>query len=116
MTKVVFYEKPGSLDAARHKAAFAAAGHDVETRNLLTEAWSAALLRPYFGATPVRDWFDADAPRVRSGEIDPDRVNPQAALTMMIVDPALIRHPLVKAGGDCRAGIDEATISALARA
>lgn len=115
MTKVVFYEKPGA-EAARHKAILAAAGHDVETRDLTAEAWSAALLRPYFGETPVRDWFDAAAPRVLSGEVDPSRINPQAALTMMIVDPTLIRHPLVKAGGDCRAGIDEATISALARA
>lgn len=116
MTKVVFYEKPGCAAASLQRSLLEAAGHEVETRNVLTEAWSAPLLRPYFGETPVRDWFDADSPRVVSGEVDPDRVNPQAALTMMILDPALIRQPLVKTGGHCRAGLDEATISALAHA
>lgn len=116
MSKVVIYERPGCPQSLRQKALLEAAGHDVETRNLLTEAWSAALLRPYFGSTPVRDWFDSLSPRVVSGEIDLERVNPQAALTMMILDPALIRQPLVKAGGHCMAGVDEAAISALPRA
>jgi nitrogenase-associated protein len=116
MTKVVFYEKQPGAESARAKARLVAAGHEVETRDLMTQAWSAPLLRPYFGEKPVRDWFDAASPRVLSGEIDPDRVNPQAALTMMILDPALIRHPLVKAGHDCRSGLDEGAFAPMTAA
>ena len=37
MAKVIFYEKPGCANNAKQKALLAAAGHEVEARNLLTE-------------------------------------------------------------------------------
>lgn len=106
MARVIFYEKPGCAGNARQKALLLASGHDVEARDLLSEPWSASSLRPYFGAKPVREWFNAASPRVTSGEVDPDAVNPQQALVMMILDPTLIRRPLMRIGDHCEAGFD----------
>jgi nitrogenase-associated protein len=112
MADVIFYEKPGCASNARQKALLVASGHSLEVRDLLSEPWSVSSLRPFFGETPVRDWFNPAAPRVKSGEIDVDKITPQAALVMMIVDPILIRRPLIKVGGRCEAGFDPERIGA----
>ncbi|MGJ0426747.1 ArsC/Spx/MgsR family protein [Methylocystis sp.] len=112
MAHVIFYEKPGCAGNARQKALLVASGHEVEARNLLTEPWSMSSLRPYFGAKPVPEWFNASSPRIKSGEIDPDKVTPQQALVMMIVDPALIRRPLMRIGDHCEAGFDSTAVDA----
>jgi nitrogenase-associated protein len=108
MAKVIFYEKPECQENQRQKAILAAAGHEVETRDLLTEHWTAAGLRAFFAETPVKDWFDPAAPRVVSGEIDPASINPQEALVKMSLDPSLIKRPLMKFGSFCVAGFDAA--------
>lgn len=110
MAHVIFYEKPGCAGNAQQKALLRASGHELEVRNLLTEPWSSSSLRPYFGAKPVREWFNAASPRIKSGEVDPDKVTPQEALVMMIVDPLLIRRPLMRIGDHCEAGFDSATV------
>jgi nitrogenase-associated protein len=110
MAHVIFYEKPGCAGNARQKALLRASGHELEVRNLLTEPWSSSSLRPYFGVKPVREWFNASSPRIKSGEIDPDKVTPQQALVMMIVDPLLIRRPLMRIGDHCEAGFDSAAV------
>ncbi len=106
MAHVIFYEKPGCAGNARQKALLIASGHEVEVRNLLAEPWSPSSLRPYFGEKPVQEWFNAASPRVKSGEIDPETVNPQQALVMMMIDPTLIRRPLMRVDGRCEAGFD----------
>ena len=90
------YEKPGCGGNARQKALLVFSGHVLDVRNLLAEPWTAASLRPFFGAKPVRDWFNSSSPRVKSGEIKPDQFTPEAALAMMIEDPLLIRRPLLQ--------------------
>ncbi|TLG79291.1 ArsC/Spx/MgsR family protein [Methylocystis sp. B8] len=110
MAHVIFYEKPGCAGNARQKALLRASGHEVEARNLLTEPWSPSSLRPYFGAKPVPEWFNVSSPRIKSGEIDPDKVTPQEALVMMILDPLLIRRPLMRIGDHCEAGFDQKAV------
>jgi nitrogenase-associated protein len=112
MADVIFYEKPGCAGNARQKALLLASGHALQVRDLLAEPWSVSSLRPFFGETPVREWFNPAAPRVKSGEIDPDKITPQAALVMMILDPILIRRPLIKVGDRCEAGFDAERIGA----
>jgi hypothetical protein len=58
MAKILFFEKPGCANNTRQKALLAAAGHEVDARNLLTEAWTPERLRPYFGSRPVAEWFN----------------------------------------------------------
>jgi nitrogenase-associated protein len=111
MANVIFYEKPGCASNAKQKALLLASGHEVDVRDLLHEAWSVSSLRPFFGAKPVREWFNIASPRVKSGEINPDAINPQEAIVMMILDPGLIRRPLMRIGDHCESGFDPAAVS-----
>ena len=110
MATIIFYEKTDCASTARQKALLLASGHQLDARDLLNEPWSAPSLRPYFGARPVPEWFNDASPRVQSGEVDPARVTPQQALVMMIMDPGLIRHPLMRIGDDCECGFDTAAV------
>lgn len=106
MPTVVFFEKPDNVVNPGQVKLVAAAGHEIETRDLTAENWTPAALRAYFGDRPVAEWFDPRAPKILSGEIDPDKVNPQAALVMMSIDPSLIKSPLVKFKDRCASGLD----------
>ncbi len=106
MAQVIFYENPACAEHARQKALLSAAGHIVDVRDLLGEPWSVSSLRPFFAEKRIKDWFDPEAPRVVSGEINLEAINPQAALVAMILDPSLIRGPLMRIGEHCEAGFD----------
>lgn len=110
MAKVVFYEKPGCGNNTRQKALLAAAGHEVDARNLLTEPWTEAALLTFFGARPVPEWFNRAAPRVKSGEVVPELLDTDSALRLMLQDPLLIRRPLLESGGRSEAGFDQELI------
>lgn len=110
MANIIFYEKTGCASNAKQKALLLASGHQVDARDLLREPWSVSSLRPYFGAKPVREWFNVASPRVKSGEVNPDSISPQEAMVLMIMDPGLIRRPLMRIGDHCEAGFDTASV------
>ncbi len=112
MTHVIFYEKPGCSNNTRQKQLLAAAGHELDVRDLLTEAWTADLLRSYFTGKPVADWFNKAAPKVKSGEIKPDGVDAETALALMLAEPILIRRPLMEAAGRRNVGFDPQEVEA----
>lgn len=112
MAHVIFYEKPGCANNARQKLLLTAAGHELDVRNLLTEPWTGARLQAFFGALPVAEWFNRAAPRIKSGAIDPARLNAAGAIAMMLEDPILIRRPLIEAEGRKVTGFDAALIDA----
>ncbi|HBB30357.1 MAG TPA: hypothetical protein DC064_00515 [Cyanobacteria bacterium UBA9273] len=112
MTNIIFYEKPGCINNTKQKALLAAAGHQVQAYNLLTTPWTAELLRPFFGSRPVAEWFNASAPRIKSGEIIPTQLDEATALALMVADPLLIRRPLIQVGEVCEVGFDQAKIDA----
>ena len=105
MKKVVFYGRGVARDFEQ-KAALAGAGYVVEARDLTAEHWTSAGLRAFFGERPIVEWFDATAPKVVSGEIDPARLNAQEALVTLALDPGLINGPLVRYNGRCASGLD----------
>ena len=106
MATVVFYEKPGCTSNTRQKVLLAAAGHTVLAKSLLTEKWDAQRLREFFGTLPVAEWFNPNAPRIKSGEVQPDALDELAALEWMLADPLLIRRPLMEVDGQRRVGFD----------
>ena len=112
MTRVVFYEKPGCANNAKQKALLVAAGHEVVARSLLTEAWTEERLLDFFGNLPVADWFNRAAPRVKSGEVDPESLDEAEALQLMLADPLLIRRPLMETDGRKGIGFDPEKIHA----
>lgn len=107
MAIVLFYEKPGCINNTRQKVLLAAAGHTVHAKNLLTEKWTSARLREFFGDLPVAEWFNHTAPRVRDGEIWPHRLSSEEAIALMLEEPLLIRRPLMEVDGRRRVGFDQ---------
>ncbi|KST70314.1 ArsC/Spx/MgsR family protein [Mastigocoleus testarum] len=112
MAKVIFYEKPGCKNNTKQKTLLAAAGHELEAHNLLTNSWTAESLQSFFGDRPVVEWFNKAAPRVRSGEILPEELDAQTALGLMVEDPLLIRRPLIQVGEHREVGFDVERIDA----
>ncbi|VTZ52045.1 Uncharacterized 15.7 kDa protein in draG 3'region [Methylocella tundrae] len=111
MATILFWEKPGCGGNARQKKLLAASGHAVVARNLLAEPWTSERLRAFFGARPVRDWFNSASPRVKSGELRPETLDEPAALALMLQDKLLIRRPLMQVGDRCEAGFDMALVA-----
>jgi nitrogenase-associated protein len=110
MAYVIFYEKPGCANNARQKQLLSSAGHSLELHDLLTEPWTGDRLRSFFGALPVAEWFNRAAPKVKSGVVDPTRLDASSALALMLEDPILIRRPLIEVDGDRRVGFDPVAI------
>lgn len=111
MAKVIFYEKPGCINNSKQKKLLLDAGHQVESRNLLTESWSRTSLLEYFDSMTVDTWFNRSAPDIKSGEVDPASLSEDEALNLMIENPLLIRRPLIQVGDECHVGFDSDEIS-----
>lgn len=104
MSELLFYEKPGCVGNQRQKALLRAHGYRPVVLDLLREPWTAERLRPYFGDAPVCEWFNLSAPKVKSGEIDIAALDEGQALSLMLLEPLLIRRPLLRYGGLRQAG------------
>ena len=98
MVDVIFYEKPGCINNTKQKKILIEAGHRVEAKNLLEQAWTAEQLLAFFINLPVIRWFNQSAPAVKSGQIDPDKLTAEQAVNCILADPLLIRRPLMQVG------------------
>ncbi|MBV5297422.1 MAG: hypothetical protein JZU64_04590 [Rhodoferax sp.] len=96
MTHIIFFEKPGCAGNTRQRAALIAAGHTLERRNLLASHWTPDSLLAFLSPLPVADWFNRAAPRIKSGEIEPEAQDADTALALLISEPLLIRRPLMQ--------------------
>lgn len=112
MAHIVFFEKPGCGGNAKQKAMLQAAGHTLDVRSLLSEPWTADRLHDFFGALPVSEWFNRAAPRVKSGDVQPESLAADAALALMLAEPLLIRRPLMQVGEQLMVGFDTAAVDA----
>jgi len=112
MATVIFYEKPGCGNNTKQKKLLTAAGHSVEARSILTEAWTAERLQQFFDDYSVPEWFNRAAPQVKSGAVIPEQVSAAQAIEMMLTEPLLIRRPLMQVGTEYRIGFDSAAVAA----
>ncbi len=106
MAVVIFFEKPGCATNTKQKRLLAASGHEVVAKDLLTEPWSGERLASFFAGLAVDRWFNRAAPKVKSGEIVPESLEPAAALALLVAEPLLIRRPLIEVDGKRMAGFD----------
>jgi nitrogenase-associated protein len=112
MARILFYEKPGCTGNLRQKRLLEEAGHTVLARNLLTERWTAERLYGFFGARPVAEWFNRNAPKVKSGAVVPEALDADSAMALLLAEPLLIRRPLLEANGRRDVGFDPPRIHA----
>jgi nitrogenase-associated protein len=113
MVDVIFYEKPGCINNTKQKKLLLEAGHHVEVKNLLTEPWTATKLLAFFNNLPVNAWFNQSAPAVKSGEVNPDMLTAEQAVRCMLVDPLLIRRPLMEIGDNKLVGFESQQVEDL---
>jgi nitrogenase-associated protein len=113
MNLILFYEKPGCTTNARQKKLLYAAGCMLIEQNLLELSMGPDELRSYLEARPVPDWFNPNAPAVKSGEIDPYTFTESDALAVLLENPILIRRPLMSVNGHRMCGFDQPKIEAL---
>ena len=98
MALIHFWEKPGCQTNARQRAELIASGHQVVAHDLLGEAWTEMRLLDFFMDLPVAEWFNMNAPKIKSGEIIPGMFDTTSALHAMMADHLLIRRPLMEIG------------------
>lgn len=113
MTLVLFYEKPGCTTNARQKKSLNAVGCTLIVQNLLELNMADDELRTYLEPLPVAQWFNPNAPAIKSGEINPDTYDEQTALQTLLDDPILIRRPLISINGQRMCGFDQQRIESL---
>lgn len=113
MSTVYFYEKPGCINNTRQKALFSEAGHLLIVYNLLQHPWpdQPDKLRSFFSSLPVAEWFNRSAPAVKNGEVVPEKLSANEAITLMIANPILIRRPLLEIDGKRFCGFDPLQLS-----
>ncbi len=111
MPCIVFYEKPGCATNRLQKQLLRTTGLQLDVRNLLSEAWTAESLRPYFANRPVTEWFNSSAPAIKYGDLTPANLTEAQALALMVQNPLLIRSPLIRYGTHFMAGFDLPTLS-----
>ena len=106
MAQIQFFEKPGCVGNARQKQVLNKAGHELQVMDLLTFPWTREKLSPFLSGRAVGDWFNRTAPAVKSGDIDPDRLDAEQALDLLLETPLLIRRPLMVVDGQYFTGFD----------
>ena len=106
MKAILFYEKPGCINNTRQKKLLQEAGYEVDARNLLTEAWTAQRLAPFFSGLPVADWFNRSAPQVKDRQVIPELLTEEEAIKLMLQEPLLIRRPLMQIGDHFLVGFE----------
>jgi nitrogenase-associated protein len=60
----------------------------------------------------VAEWFNHNAPKVKSGTVVPEALDAESAMALLLADPLLIRRPLLEANGRQEAGFDPPQIHA----
>lgn len=113
MDIVLFFEKPGCTTNAAQKKVLRDSGCMVIERNLLDNGLCAEELHAFFSDRAVPEWFNPNAPMVKSGSIDPESMDAQTALKLMLMEPILIRRPLMVLKNKKMCGFDEGLIAAL---
>lgn len=111
--EIQFYEKPGCINNTRQKLLLESSGHVVNAYSILTKKWTIESLSKFFNLIPVSEWFNLAAPRIKSGELNPNDFNETTALEALINDPLLIRRPLIEVGGQYVCGFDNELVNQL---
>lgn len=113
MALIHFYEKIGCGNNTKQKDLLIEAGHWLIEHDLLTHDWRSEpeKLRSFFGDKSVAEWFNRDAPAIKNGELNPDEIDAEKAIQLMLEQPLLIRRPLMEIDGRRMAGFENEEVA-----
>ncbi len=93
--RIVFFGKPACVNNRKQRKILKEAGADLIERDLLSYPWSESLLRQFFLDIPKDQWVNRSAPEIKSGRLNVDALSEQQLLWTMVLNPGLIRRPLI---------------------
>ena len=82
-------------------------------RDFFAEPFTEDGLRTLLGITPARDAFAARRPTVKKLGLDLDSLSDDELLKLMVVEPRLIRRPIVVIDGQIIPGANEKSLAGL---
>ncbi len=82
-------------------------------RDFFAEPFTEDGLRTLLGTAPARDAFAARSPTVKKLGLDLDSLSDDELLKLMVVEPRLIRRPIVVIDGQLIPGANEKTLTGL---
>jgi len=113
MKIIIFYEKPGCSTNKRQKQVLREAGYKIIERNLMHHGLSIDELRSFFQNKPMKEWFNPNAPQIKTGFINPDNFSRKEAIRLLFDTPLLIKRPLMLIEGHRLSGFDQNKIETL---
>lgn len=96
--KVIFFEKPNCLGNAKQKKLLDMHFIPYETKNILTYPWEKKILNSFFDGVAKEDIYNPFAPKIKSKEIDAEKLSKDDLIELMLKDPILIKRPLLIIG------------------
>lgn len=113
MNIVIFYEKPGCTTNKKQKKMLRKSGCVVFERNLLQHGMRSDELYSFFESRPVPDWFNPNAPQLKSGDINPEKLSKDEAMNLLFLEPILIKRPLMIINQQKLCGFDQDKVQRL---
>jgi len=110
---VTFFEKPGCSTNAKQKQSLIKAGCMLIERNLLDNGMNKKELIEFFNDLPINEWFNPNAPKIKSSVIDPSKMDQDEILELFMKEPILIKRPLLIINGNKICGFEQNKIEAL---
>ncbi len=99
MADIIFYEKPGCINGEKQKAILLAGGHSLRCLDILNFPWKREKLLAFvMGKNPV-EMMNQTAPAIKRGKIVPKQLTFNEAVDMLLLDPILIKRPLIEVDG-----------------
>lgn len=113
MNIIIFYEKLGCATNKKQKKMLRKAGCVVFERDLLQHGMRSDELYSFFENIPVPDWFNPNAPQIKDGTVDPNRLSKEEAMNLLFHEPILIRRPLMIIDRQKLCGFDQQKVEKL---
>lgn len=99
MAQIQFFEKPKCINGEKQKNILKKAGNDIECINILEYPWNSDELAPFIKDKQPTDFMNYTAPKIKNGDIVPEELDYDAAVSLMVKEPILIKRPLIKVDG-----------------
>lgn len=96
MAVIEFYEKPNCINGEKQKRILEKAGNTLKCINILQHPWTEDELTPFIQGKNPTQFMNYTAPAIKKGEIKPEELSYEEAVSLMVANPILIKRPLLR--------------------